>query len=168
MDVFTPLIERATQLTRKRYFGRKDIPSADLTVPQMMQQNASLRIIADHSRATTFLISDGILPSNEGRGYVLRKIIRRAITHGRLLGHNDPFLYQMVFAVRDLMDGAYPELRETAERVSRVVHAEEYRFAHTVAIALKELERVVKQPSTQAKSILVDELISGRHVHTLV
>src|SRR5882762_7539124 len=64
-DLFTPLIERATQLTRKRYFGRKDIPSADFTVPQMMQQNASLRIIADHSRATTFLISDGILPSNE-------------------------------------------------------------------------------------------------------
>src|SRR5260370_28996995 len=66
-DLFTPLIERATQLTSKRYFGRKDIPSADLTVPQMMQQNASLTIIADHSRATTFLISDGILPSHEGR-----------------------------------------------------------------------------------------------------
>src|SRR4029077_16546737 len=71
-DLFTPLIERATQLTGKRYFGQKDIPSADFTVQQMMQQNASLRIIADHSRATTFLISDGILPSNEGRGYVLR------------------------------------------------------------------------------------------------
>jgi len=166
-DLFTPLIERATQLTRKRYFGRKDIPSADLTVPQMMQQNASLRIIADHSRATTFLISDGILPSNEGRGYVLRKIIRRAITHGRLLGQNDPFLYQMVFAVRDLMDGAYPELRETAERVSRVVHGEEDRFRHTVAIGLKELERIVKQPSTQAKSILVDELIADRPEHKL-
>jgi alanyl-tRNA synthetase len=166
-DLFTPLIQRATQLTGKPYFGQKDMPSADFTVPQMMQQNASLRIIADHSRATTFLISDGILPSNEGRGYVLRKIIRRAITHGRLLGQNEPFLYQMIFAVGNLMEGAYPELRETVERVSRVVRGEEDRFRHTVAIGLKELERIVKQPSTQAKSILVDELIADRPEHRL-
>src|SRR5262249_53242640 len=77
---------------------------------------ASLRVIADHSRAATFLISDGVLPSNEGRGYVLRKIIRRAITHGRLLGQARPFLHEMVFAVRDLMQDAYPELRDTADR----------------------------------------------------
>ena len=69
-------------------------------------------MIADHSRAATFLISDGVLPSNEGRGYVLRKIIRRAITHGRLLGQTKPFLHEMVFAVRDLMQDAYPELRD--------------------------------------------------------
>src|SRR5207245_10765234 len=79
---------------------------------------ASLRVIADHSRAATFLISDGVVPSNEGRGYVLRKIIRRAITHGRLLGQTKPFLYQMVFAVRDLIQDAYPELKESADRVS--------------------------------------------------
>ena len=166
-DLFTPLIERATQLTGKRYFGRKDTPSANFTAPQMMQQNASLRIIADHSRATTFLISDGILPSNEGRGYVLRKIIRRAITHGRLLGQNEPFLYQMIPAVRNLMEAAYPELRETGERVSRVVQGEEDRFRHTVAVGLRELERIVKQPSMQAKSILVDELIADRPAHKL-
>ena len=71
-------------------------------------------MIADHSRAATFLISDGVIPSNEGRGYVLRKIIRRAITHGRLLGQTKPFLHEMVFAVRDLMQDAYPELKETA------------------------------------------------------
>jgi alanyl-tRNA synthetase len=76
-------------------------------------------VIADHSRAATFLISDGVLPANDGRGYVLRKIIRRAITHGRLLGQTKPFLYEMVFAVRDLMQDAYPELKETAERVSK-------------------------------------------------
>jgi alanyl-tRNA synthetase len=101
---------------------------------------ASLRVIADHSRAATFLISDGVIPSNEGRGYVLRKIIRRAITHGRLLGQNKPFLHQMVFAVRDLMQDAYPELKETAERVSKAVLAEETRFAHTMEIGLKKLE----------------------------
>jgi len=69
--------------------------------------NASLRIIADHARAATFLINDGVLPSNEGRGYVLRKILRRGIRHGRLLGQEQPFLYEMVYAVRDLMIGAY-------------------------------------------------------------
>ena len=159
-DLFTPLIERASQLTEKIYLQRTDAPSAASTVQQMMQQNASLRIIADHSRAATFLISDGVLPSNEGRGYVLRKIIRRAITHGRLLGQSEQFLYQMVFTVRNLMEDAYPELRETADHVSRVVGAEESRFEHTVALGLKELERIVKEPATRAKAILVEELIA--------
>jgi alanyl-tRNA synthetase len=102
---------------------------------------ASLRVIADHSRAATFLISDGVLPSNEGRGYVLRKIIRRAITHGRQLGQTKPFLHEMVFSVRDLMQDAYPELKETTDRVSRTVLAEETRFAHTIDLGLKKLEQ---------------------------
>src|SRR5580692_7628991 len=102
---------------------------------------ASLRVIADHSRAATFLISDGVLPSNEGRGYVLRKIIRRAITHGRHLGQTKPFLHEMVFSVRDLMQDAYPELKETVERVSKVVLAEETRFAHTLGTGLERLEQ---------------------------
>jgi alanyl-tRNA synthetase len=97
-------------------------------------------VIADHSRAATFLISDGVTPSNEGRGYVLRKIIRRAITHGRLLGQTKPFLNEMIFAVRDLMQDAYPELKETANRVSKAVLAEETRFAHTLDLGLKKLE----------------------------
>ena len=105
---------------------------------------ASLRVIADHSRAATFLISDGVVPLNEGRGYVLRKIIRRAITHGRLLGQTKPFLYQMVFAVRDLMRDAYPELNETADRVSKAVLAEETRFAHTMEVGLEKLETLLK------------------------
>jgi alanyl-tRNA synthetase len=106
---------------------------------------ASLRVIADHSRAATFLISDGVLPSNEGRGYVLRKIIRRAITHGRLLGQTKPFLHEMVFAVRDSMQDAYPELNETAERVSRAVLAEESRFEHTLGEGLKKLEALIDE-----------------------
>jgi alanyl-tRNA synthetase len=101
---------------------------------------ASLRVIADHSRAATFLISDGVLPSNEGRGYVLRKIIRRAITHGRLLGQTKPFLHEMVFAVRDLMQDAYPELAESTNHVSKVILAEERRFANTLEIGLEHLE----------------------------
>ena len=101
---------------------------------------ASLRVIADHSRAATFLISDGVLPSNEGRGYVLRKIIRRAITHARLLGQTKPFLHEMVFAVRDLMQDAYPELRESAKQISKVLLSEESRFAHTLGAGLQRLE----------------------------
>ena len=110
---------------------------------------ASLRVIADHSRAATFLISDGVLPSNEGRGYVLRKIIRRAITHGRLLGQTKPFLHEMVFAVRDLMQDAYPELIESAERVSKVVEVEETRFAHTLDLGLEKLEELLGKSEGQ-------------------
>ena len=106
---------------------------------------ASLRVIADHSRAAMFLISDGVLPSNEGRGYVLRKIIRRAITHGRLLGQTKPFLHEMIFAVRDLMQDAYPELKETADRVSKTVHVEETRFAHTLDVGLGKLESLLSE-----------------------
>jgi alanyl-tRNA synthetase len=102
--------------------------------------NASLRIISDHARAATFLINDGVLPSNEGRGYVLRKILRRGIRHGRLLGQEQPFLYQMVYAVRDLMQGAYPELIDSASRVAKVVEAEEKQFARVLAGAVTEMD----------------------------
>ena len=102
-------------------------------------------IIADHSRAATFLISDGVVPSNEGRGYVLRKIMRRAIRHGRLLGQEKPFLFEMVFAVRDLMQGAYPELVDSAERVAKVVEAEEKQFARVLATAVVEMENALEK-----------------------
>ena len=139
-DLFTPLIKRAAELTGSSL--KKELDKEAHT-----KSAASLRVIADHSRAATFLISDGVLPSNEGRGYVLRKIIRRAITHGRLLGQTKPFLYQMVFAVRDLMIDAYPELNETADRVSKAVLAEETRFAHTMEVGLEKLEELLKNSS---------------------
>ena len=156
-DLFTPLIKRATELT-----GLKKEPvetaHVETAAPGRLAEQssagspshksaASLRVIADHSRAATFLISDGVLPSNEGRGYVLRKIIRRAITHGRLLGQTKPFLYQMVFAVRDLMIDAYPELNETTDRVSKAVLSEETRFAHTMEVGLEKLEELLKNSS---------------------
>ncbi len=123
---------------------------------------ASLRVIADHSRAATFLISDGVLPSNEGRGYVLRKIIRRAITHGRLLGQKKPFLHEMVFAVRDLMEDAYPELKETIERVERVVLVEESRFARTLDVGLEKLEVDLANVRNQRQG-KIRELTHGVH-----
>ena len=148
-DLFTPLIKRAAELTRvsKGHVGTGASPvqaEQSSAGSSSHKSAASLRVIADHSRAATFLISDGVLPSNEGRGYVLRKIIRRAITHGRLLGQTKPFLYQMVFAVRDLMRDAYPELNETADRVSKAVQVEETRFAHTMDVGLEKLEALLK------------------------
>jgi alanyl-tRNA synthetase len=131
-DLFTPLIARAAELTGTSL-------KKELEKEAHAKSAASLRVIADHSRAATFLISDGVSPTNDGRGYVLRKIIRRAITHGRLLGQNKPFLHEMVFGVRDLMQDAYPELNETAERVSKAVLAEEGRFAHTLGVGLEKL-----------------------------
>jgi alanyl-tRNA synthetase len=134
-DLFTPLIKRAADLTLGAAVKRVELRSSG------HKSAASLRVIADHSRAATFLISDGVLPANDGRGYVLRKIIRRAITHGRLLGQTKPFLYEMVFAIRDLMKDAYPELSETANRVSKAVQVEETRFAHTMDVGLEKLEQ---------------------------
>src|SRR5579872_6187151 len=145
-DLFTPLIKRAAELTgtERAELRSAGQPGAAVPTESGHKSAASLRVIADHSRAVTFLISDGVLPSNEGRGYVLRKIIRRAITHGRLLGQTKPFLYQMVFAVRDLMNDAYPELNETADRVSKAVLSEEQRFAHTMDVGLEKLETLLK------------------------
>jgi alanyl-tRNA synthetase len=136
-DLFTPLIKKAAELTGSSL--KKEIDKEART-----KSAASLRVIADHSRAATFLISDGVLPSNEGRGYVLRKIIRRAITHGRLLGQTKPFLHEMVFSVRDLMKDAYPELNETAERTVKIVFSEEERFGHTLHIGLDGLREALR------------------------
>jgi len=132
-DLFTPLIARAGELTQTRY--------QDGSAPG----DASLRIIADHARAATFLISDGVLPANEGRGYVLRKILRRGINHGRMLGQEDAFMYRMVDAVRDEMQVAYPELVESAGRVAKVVRAEEERFGRTLALGSKQLDAALEK-----------------------
>jgi alanyl-tRNA synthetase len=140
-DLFVPLIKRAAELTGVAVDQEKKRED----VEQSHKQAASLRVIADHARASTFLISDGVLPSNEGRGYVLRKIIRRAIRHGRLLGQEKPFLFEMVYAVRDLMKDAYPELVEGAERVAEMIKGEETRFAHTLSEGLKILESDLMQ-----------------------
>jgi alanyl-tRNA synthetase len=158
-DLFTPLIKRAGELTDQQtrpahhvWGTGPDDPLPPVRTEQEKREiqkqidhtlvtNASLRIIADHARAATFLISDGVNPANEGRGYVLRKILRRGIRHGRLLGQDKPFMHEMVLAVRDEMQVAYPELKETAERVAKVVLAEEQQFARVLSTALTILDR---------------------------
>jgi alanyl-tRNA synthetase len=158
-DLFTPLIKRAAELTRSSL-------TTELEREAKAKSAASLRVIADHARAATFLISDGVLPANDGRGYVLRKIIRRAITHGRLLGQTKPFLYQMVFAVRDLMQDAYPELNETAERVSQAVQVEEIRFSRTLGLGLPRLEQDIDKAITrhQKAKEIVARIDAGENV----
>jgi alanyl-tRNA synthetase len=135
-DLFTPIIRDVAAIGRTHY--KKD-PTSDV----------SIRVIADHSRSSTFLISDGVLPSNEGRGYVLRRIMRRAMRHGKMLGIEEPFLYRISSKVLELMQEAYPELRETEVLVSRVIRNEEERFAETLGAGMKllreELERMRKE-----------------------
>jgi alanyl-tRNA synthetase len=126
-DLFKPLIEEAAELANKEYGANHDT-------------DVSLRIIADHARAATFLISDGVLPSNEGRGYVLRKIMRRAMLHGDKLEIEGPFLYKLAGRVAQMMKDPYPELVENATRVAKIVKAEEERFARTLLEGLGRLE----------------------------
>jgi len=142
-DLFTPLIARAAELTGA---------ANDVSI-------ASLRIISDHARAATFLINDGVLPSNEGRGYVLRKILRRGIRHGRLLGQEQPFLFEMVYAVRDLMQGAYPELTDSAARVAKVVEAEEKQFDRVLKIGAGELDKKIQGAKDRRKE--AEEILLG-------
>ncbi|MGD0906631.1 MAG: alanine--tRNA ligase [Candidatus Acidiferrales bacterium] len=136
-DLFVPLMKRAAELC-----------GVDFGHEQAEERGkggaASLRVIADHARASTFLIADGVIPSNDGRGYVLRKIIRRAIRHGRLLGATRPFLSEMVITVRDLMGEAYPELAEAVGRVTTILLAEERRFVRVLAEGIKHWDAVVE------------------------
>ncbi len=121
-DLIRPIIEEAAALLHVRRH-------------QDERTDTALRINADHARATTFLIHDGVVPSNEGRGYVLRKIMRRALRNGRLAGVSGPYLHKLTGFVAELMKPAYPELQESIERVSRIVREEENRYASTFQIA---------------------------------
>ncbi len=138
-DLFRPLIDFAGKLSGKPYGAA---PESD----------ASLRILADHGRAAAFLIGDGVMPSNEGRGYVLRKIIRRAVRHGRMLGLERPFLFEMAQQVAQEMREPYPELLESIDRVSGVIRHEEERFAHTIDMGLRRLEEDLAPLLAQKKS----------------
>jgi alanyl-tRNA synthetase len=140
-DLLRPIIDRACEIFGVEY----GVSGATDT---------SLRIIADHVRATTFLISDGVIPSNEGRGYVLRKIMRRGIRQGTLLGHKEPFLYQLSGYVTEMMKEAYPELVSSREYVARVIKTEEDRFASMVTVGLQRLEEVIGQIEKSGKDTI--------------
>ncbi|MCU7960763.1 MAG: alanine--tRNA ligase [gamma proteobacterium symbiont of Bathyaustriella thionipta] len=130
IDLFQALIASAAQLT-----ACKDL------------ENKSLRVIADHIRSCAFLIVDGVLPSNEGRGYVLRRIIRRAARHGHQLGVNEPFFYRLVEELDAQMGEAYPELRSQRSQVADILKAEERRFAETLEQGMKILQQAIQDMS---------------------
>jgi alanyl-tRNA synthetase len=134
-DLFTPLLERAAGVIGVPYeYGS--------------ERAASYHVLADHARATAFLLADGVFPSNEGRGYVLRRILRRAVRHAWLLGRREATLVEVVDAVVERMSGAYPELRSRREHILRTTRAEEERFLATIDAGMKRFDEVAPPGTT--------------------
>ena len=145
-DLFAPIISFVEKISRKTYRANAD-------------DDTSIRVIADHSRAVTFLIGDGILPSNEGRGYVLRRILRRAARHGKMLGINKPFLYQCAQVVIDMMKDVYPDLESKASFITKVIVNEEQRFMETLDAGLRILQEETAALKKAGKTVLPGSLI---------
>src|SRR5690606_7052235 len=135
IDLFQALIRRAAELT-----GTSDLG------------NKWLRGIAGHLSASSCLVGDGVLPSDEGRGYVLRRIIRRALRHGWMLGVREPFFHKLVTTVDELMGAAYPELSRSRELVERALKAEEERFAETLDSGMRIFDEIVARSGDTASS----------------
>jgi len=131
-DLFMPLIEAVAEL------GRREYPAGD-------EGDVSVRVIADHVRAVSFLIGDGVTPANVGRGYVLRRLIRRAYRRGNLLGIDRPFLFELVGRVADIMKDAYPELLTSIHYISKVCLSEEERFASTLSSGMRYFDQVLNE-----------------------
>jgi alanyl-tRNA synthetase len=145
-DLFTPII-RFVEITSGKTYGKNT------------DNDISIRVIADHSRAITFLIGDGIMPSNEGRGYVLRRILRRAARHGKMIGINKPFLNESAQVVIDMMRGVYPDLVEKASFITKVILNEEQRFMETLDAGLRILQEETAALKKAGKSVLPGALI---------
>jgi alanyl-tRNA synthetase len=144
-DLFTPLLDKISELTGKKY--RADDAS-----------DISMRVVADHIRATVFLVGDGVMPSNEGRGYVLRRIMRRAIRHGRMLGLHEPFFYKIVPILVAEMGGIYPEIVAHRTFIEEVIRAEELRFLETLENGLEIIEGEIAATKKAEKKTLSGEV----------
>ena len=144
-DLFGPIL-RAVAAKAGREYGRD--PDADV----------SLRVIADHLRAVGFLLADGVLPSNEGRGYVLRRILRRASRHGMKLGFEEPFMAPLLPSLEEAFAGHYPELEAAREPSSATVTAEETRFLQTVAVGAGRVQQAIEQARSQGASVLAGDV----------
>ena len=145
-DLFRPIIRVTEQLSHREYGSDN-------------RTGFSMRVIADHGRAMTFLTSDGVLPSNDGRGYVLRRVIRRAVRHGRLLGMEGPFLGEVVDTVVSTMSPAYPDLAERHQFIRRVVGQEEERFGRTLQTGMGLLDRWIVETKESGLSVLPGDLM---------
>jgi alanyl-tRNA synthetase len=136
-DLFLPILEAAGELAGVAY---RPYQGPELDRPE----DVSLRVIADHLRAVAFLLADGVIPGNEGRGYVLRRILRRAVRHGMRLGLEEPFLHRLVQVVDEAMAGAYPELAATREASVATVRAEEEKFLSTLAAGARQVQEEIE------------------------
>ena len=145
-DLFAPMMARVAEIS-----GHRPGENPDTDV--------SLKVIGDHSRAAAFLIGDGILPSNEGRGYVLRRVIRRALRHGRFLGIDRPFLYEVAVAVMHAMEDTYPELLESQSYITRVILHEEERFSDTLDHGLRLLQSEIQRLQNEGSQVIPGALI---------
>jgi len=145
-DLFTPIIAKIEQVTKRRRGASAD-------------DDIALRVIADHIRGSVFLIADGVTPSNEGRGYVLRRIMRRAIRYGKKLGQDEPFFSKIAHVVVDEMGSAYPELVEHQPFIEKVIAAEEERFYETLGKGLEILQTNFSQLKNKGKKILAGDVV---------
>ncbi|MGB9499462.1 MAG: alanine--tRNA ligase [Dissulfuribacterales bacterium] len=145
-DLFLPIMKKIESLSGK---NRGDDPATDI----------AMKVIADHSRAGAFMVGDGILPSNEGRGYVLRRILRRAIRYGRNISLTKPFLHETVAAVFDVMKSGYPELNEEKAFITNVIKNEEIRFSETLDNGLKLLNETILNVKEENNAIIPGEVI---------
>jgi alanyl-tRNA synthetase len=145
IDFMRALITTTEQISGKRYGADAD-------------SDVSFRVIADHARAVSFLIGDGVMPGNEGRGYVLRRLLRRAARHARLLGPGEPFLHRIATNVAAVMGDAYPELRAEEQRIREVIRSEEERFGETLEKGLVLLEEAATNLKAEKKKILSGEI----------
>jgi alanyl-tRNA synthetase len=140
-DVFLPIIQNISKITKQSYNG-----SLQLSIGKRQSEiDTSMRVIADHVRTLTFAIGDGATPSNEGRGYVLRRILRRAARFGRNLGMHEPFIYQLVPTLVETMSYIFPEIKTNQDHIQRVIKGEEESFNATLDRGLEKFEDVVKQ-----------------------
>ncbi|AJF05761.1 alanine--tRNA ligase [Geoalkalibacter subterraneus] len=145
-DLLRGIIDFVAELAGKRYGDDKD-------------SDVSMRVIADHARATVFLIGDGVLPSNEGRGYVLRRIMRRAARHAKMLGFEEPMLYKAGGRVIEMMREAYPELEERADYIAKVTRNEEERFIQTLGNGLRILQEEVERLRRQGEKQIPGKVV---------
>lgn len=141
-DLFLPLIAKTAEFSDGKQYGQDPV------------SDVSFKVIADHIRAITFAIGDGALPTNDGRGYVIRRLIRRAVMHGRKLGIEDAFLYKLVPVVGQIMEAAYPEVLEQADYIAKVVRDEEDRFNVTLKDGMELMDNLVQETKAQGKDTL--------------
>ena len=142
-DLFHPLIKKVEEISGIKY--------------KKNEEGFQFRVVADHIRATSFLIADGILPSNEGRGYILRRIIRRAVRYGKTMGLEKPFLYELVDTLVDTMGQAYPELKEKKDFIKKVLKVEETRFLETLSDGIILAEKIMEAMKEEKRSIMMGQ-----------